>query len=274
MVGDLALMRIHQARGDAKAALEALRTAEHIMEIHQLQVAISVEFKTSRVIQWLAVGDIEMANRWAEECNGGSEREQIALARLWLAQGEAAKAQSLLNRQRELAKTGGRTGRLIEILSLQALALKLQNQYIEAPTVLSQALSLARPEGYVRTFLDMGQPLFELLTQLESQGATIPQKSSAIKRITGDYVRGLIKAFQQEGEIQTKEKSQALVSPLTERELEVLGWLAEGLSNKAIADRLVVAPSTVKQHLKNIYGKLDAHNRTQAVSRGRELELL
>jgi LuxR family maltose regulon positive regulatory protein len=95
-----------------------------------------------------------------------------------------------------------------------------------------------------------------------------------ITRITGDYVRELIKAFQREGEIQAKEKSQVLVSTLTERELEVLQWLAEGLSNKAIADRLVVAPSTVKQHLKNIYGKLDAHNRTQAVSRGRELELL
>ncbi|MEJ2266918.1 MAG: LuxR C-terminal-related transcriptional regulator [Anaerolineales bacterium] len=274
MVGDLALMRIHQARGDAKAALEALRTAEQIMEIHQLQAAISVEFKASRVIQWLAVGDIEMANRWAEECNGGSEREQIALARLWLAQGKAGEALSLLDRQHELAETGGRTGRLIEILALQALALKLQGQLVEAETVLSRALSLARPEGYVRTFLDMGQPLYELLTRIESHATKTKKPSPAIARITGDYVRELIKAFQREGEIQAKEKSQALVSPLTERELEVLQWLAEGLSNKAIADRLVVAPSTVKQHLKNIYGKLDAHNRTQAVSRGRELELL
>ena len=62
-------------------------------------------------------------------------------------------------------------------------------------------------------------------------------------------------------------------SLLTEREVDVLCLLAEGISNKQIAERLVVAPSTVKQHLKNIYGKLDVHNRTQAVARGRELGL-
>jgi LuxR family maltose regulon positive regulatory protein len=66
----------------------------------------------------------------------------------------------------------------------------------------------------------------------------------------------------------------ALAEPLTQRELEVLHLLAEGLSNKVIAERLVVAPSTVKQHPKNIYGKLDVHSRTQAVARGRELTLL
>jgi LuxR family maltose regulon positive regulatory protein len=64
------------------------------------------------------------------------------------------------------------------------------------------------------------------------------------------------------------------VDPLTGRELEVLGLLAEGLSNKEIASRLVVAPSTVKQHLKHIYNKLDVHSRTQAVARGRDLGLL
>jgi LuxR family maltose regulon positive regulatory protein len=67
---------------------------------------------------------------------------------------------------------------------------------------------------------------------------------------------------------------EALIDPLTERELEVLQQLAQGLTNKGIADRLVVAPSTIKQHLKNIYSKLDVHSRTQAVTRARELGLL
>ena len=94
----------------------------------------------------------------------------------------------------------------------------------------------------------------------------------------------LMDAFQQEREAQRSRGveavsllpplAEALVDPLTERELEVLQLLAGGLSNKEIAERLIVAPSTVKQHLKNIYGKLDVHSRTQAVARGRELALL
>jgi LuxR family maltose regulon positive regulatory protein len=272
MVGDLALMRVHQARGDPKSALEALRTAERIMEVHKLQLGICTEFKASRVIQWLAVDDIELANRCAEDLNGDSEREQIALSRLKLAQGQVDAAQRLLDKQRKLAETGGRTGRVIEILCLQSIALNSQNKASEAVTNLLQALFLARPEGYIRTFIDLGEPIYDLLKQVKVQHAAAKKQSAAITQVIEDYVLDLLKAFEQE--IEAQSESQNLISPLTDRELEVLGWLAEGLTNKAIADRLVVAPSTVKQHLKNIYGKLNAHNRTQAVSRGRELELL
>ena len=274
MVGDLTLMPIHQARGDGKSALEALYTAERIMEAHKLQMSVSIEFKTSRVIQWLDVGDIEMANRCAKDLNGGSEREQIARARLWLAQGRVTEAQRLLEQQHKLAETGGRMGRLIEILCLQSIALNFQDKTSEATANLLQALSLARPDGYVRTFIDLGQPLYDLLKQVKVQNTSAKKHSIAITQIVGDYVPNLLKAFQQDWETNNESESQNLISPLTDRELEVLQWLADGLSNKAIAGRLVVAPSTVKQHLKNIYGKLNAHNRTQAVSRGRELELL
>ena len=121
----------------------------------------------------------------------------------------------------------------------------------------------------MRIFLDLGQPLRGLLERLATPGPT------------GDHVRDLLDAFRQESEAQRSRKagaavalSEVLVDPLTERELEVLQLLAEGLSNKEIATRLIVAPSTIKQHLKNIYGKLDVHSRTQAVARGRELALL
>jgi LuxR family transcriptional regulator, maltose regulon positive regulatory protein len=274
MVGDLTLMRIHQARGDAKSALEALHTAERIMEAHKLQLGICVEFRTSRVLQWLAVGDIEMANHCAEDLRGGSEREQIALSRLRLAQGRVAEAQRLLDKQRELAESGGRTGRFFEILCLQSIALISENKTIEATANLLQALSLARPEGYIRTFIDPGQPIQDLLKQVKTRNVSAKKHSTTITQVNMEYILDLLKAFEQDRETQSDGESQDMIPPLTDRELEVLQFLAEGLSNKAIAEKLVVAPSTVKQHLKNIFNKLDAHTRTQAVSHGRELGLL
>ncbi|MFC1879523.1 LuxR C-terminal-related transcriptional regulator [Chloroflexota bacterium] len=273
MVGDLTLMRVHQARGDAQRALESLHTAERVMEAHQLQLAVCTEFKTARVLQLLAVGDLEKAAQRAADCSGGTEREMLALARLWLAQGRADKAHQTLTQLRKSAEAGSRMGRLIEILCLQALALDELKKSDQAVNIVFRALSLGRPEGFVRTFLDLGERLLKLLERVSAQGST-KEKSSTAHSLTIDYARELIKAFKLETQTIPEQKAQGLVSALTGRELEVLRWLAEGLTNKAIAEKLVVAPSTVKQHLKNIYGKLDAHNRTEAVARGRELELL
>ena len=289
--GYLTLMRILQAQGDVEGALDALRNAEQTLQTHHIRLAMRIAFRTARVVQWLAVGDVETASRWAEECGGGSELEQIALARLRLAQGRAADALRLLDRQRALAEAGGRAGRLIEIMGLQALALEAQAQPDEAKATLSQALSLARPEGHIRVFLDLGWPLCELLERSAARGAATRTHGAAAARITREYVRELLDAFRQEREAQgdpstssgqalakavslTPALAEALIDPLTEREMEVLQLLAEGRSNKEIAGRLVVAPSTVKQHLKSIYGKLDVHSRTQAVARGRALGLL
>jgi LuxR family maltose regulon positive regulatory protein len=271
--GYVTLMRVLQAWGDSEGALDALYDAEQVLQAHRVRQALRVELETKRVALWLAVGDIDVARRWAACCSGGSEREQIALARLSLAEGRASDALHLLERQRALAEAGGRNGRLIEILGLQALALEAQDRPEEANAALFQAVSLGRPEGYMRLFLDLGWPLYELL-----------ERSAASAPFAGDYVHDLLAAFQQERGAQrngvaeatslTPTPAQALADPLTEREVEILHLLAEGLSNKEIGDRLVVAPSTVKQHLKNIYGKLDVHSRTQAVARGRELALL
>jgi LuxR family maltose regulon positive regulatory protein len=282
--GDLPLMRILQARGDVEGALGVLHDVEQVVQAYPFPLAATIQFKTARVLQWLAAGDLETAGRWAAECDGGSELEGIALARLRLAQGRAADAQSLLERQGERAQAGGRSGRLIEILAVQALAMEALGRPNEAQATLSQSLSLAGPEGYVRVFLDLGWPLYELLRRLVALDEKAGAYGAPPVRARAGYVRDLLDAFQHAPAAQKGRNTEpaprqpapakALVDPLTERELDVLKLLAQGLSNKAIADRLVVAPSTIKQHLKNIYGKFDVHSRTQAVARGRELGLL
>lgn len=267
LLGDLPLMRILQAQGDVEGAMKALHAAEQAVQTHPFQLALMIEFRTARVAQWLAVGDIKMASRWAEECKGGSELEQIVLARLLLAQNRAAEAQKLLTNQRSLAETGGRTRRLIEILALQAMTLEAQGLSAKAEEALFQAISLAQPEKYMRVFLDLGQPLQKLLERAASRGVD-----------AGGYVHALLSAFQHERGVDVSSPSaqpaEALIDPLTERELEVLRLLADGLSNKEIAGKLFVAPGTVKQHLKNISRKLDVHGRMQAVRRGQELKLI
>ena len=128
-------------------------------------------------------------------------------------------------------------------------------------TTLGKALTLAEPEGYVRVFIDEGAPMIELLRRAGSRG------------ITPRYVTQLLAAVTPKSE--TKERAaQPLIEPLSEREIEILGFIAAGLSNQAIAKKLVVAVGTVKAHTASIYRKLDVASRTQAVARARDMNLI
>ena len=162
----------------------------------------------------------------------------------------------------QIAEDGGWMGIAIELLILQALALQGQNKTAEALDALHRALLLAEPEGYVRTFVDEGAPMVALLREAAARG------------IATGYVNKLLAVSgvsEYEGVGLT---DQPLIDPLSERELQVLHLIATGLSNREIAERLVVAVSTVKTHINNIYRKLDVSKRTQAVARAREMELL
>jgi len=258
--GSLILMQLLQAQGQVQGALDALRVAEQTVERHRVRLASTIELRTARVREYLALGDVETAARLAEDCRGPSDLEHLAWARLHLAQGRPDEAFHLLDRQRSAAEAGGRMGRLIEILGLQAVSLEALGRHDSALHTLAEAFRLARPEGYVRTFLDLGEPVGELLQRATAQG------------LTRDYASSLLAAAKTG--LPSSPGPQRLADPLTEREIEVLRLLAAGLSNKEIAGTLIIAPSTVKQHLKNLYSKLDAHSRTQAVAQGQELGLL
>jgi LuxR family maltose regulon positive regulatory protein len=154
----------------------------------------------------------------------------------------------------------------IEILTLQAVAYQQRGDTTRALTVLEQALTLAKPEGIVRIFLDSGPPMGELLQQAAARGIAV------------EFIDKLLVAFFAEQEQNRPDPwpipVSALAEPLSARELEVLQLIAAGLSNREIAEELIVAVSTVKTHIRNIYGKLDVSSRTQALVKARELKLI
>jgi LuxR family maltose regulon positive regulatory protein len=152
-------------------------------------------------------------------------------------------------------------------LLLQALALQAQGNTDQAIITLEKALTLAEPDGFLCIFVDEGPPMAHLLYEALSRG------------IAPDYVRRLLAAFPDvEPEQPDPSKSQApesaMIEPLSERELEVLQLIAEGLTNAEIASRLFLSLNTIKAHTRSIYGKLDVHNRTQAVTMARALGIL
>jgi LuxR family maltose regulon positive regulatory protein len=152
----------------------------------------------------------------------------------------------------------------IRALTLEALAFHGLKQDEQALDSLKRALTLAAPEGYVRTFISNRSGLPLLLQQARTRG------------IVPEYIDVLLAAITQETKEHPVEmdKISGLVEPLSEREMDVLKLLAHGCSDKKIAETLVIARETVHKHLKNIYGKLDVHSRTEAVARARQLNLL
>jgi LuxR family maltose regulon positive regulatory protein len=143
---------------------------------------------------------------------------------------------------------------------LQSLVSAVQGRSDEAFTRLERALGLAESEGFVRIFVDEGKPMAALLRQGRRQ------------TLYPAYVDALLAAFPAGEAPETR--PELLPEPLSERELEVLGLMAGGLTNKAIGDQLFIALTTVKKHIGHILVKLDAANRGQAVARARELGLL
>jgi LuxR family maltose regulon positive regulatory protein len=183
---------------------------------------------------------------------------------------------SLLARLLEGAEKAGWIHKEVKILILQALALKAGGDTEGAMAALTQALTLAKPGGYVRTFVDEGAPMGELLRLVAARG------------VAPDYISQLLVAFgaeeqrsrgagEQQGDLSSlppRSPAPLLIEPLSERELQVLRLLATRLSTAEIAEGLFIAVSTLRTHAKSIYGKLDVHSRREAVARAQELGLL
>ncbi|NTW00580.1 MAG: hypothetical protein HGA19_04640, partial [Oscillochloris sp.] len=278
LMGPIGMARLQRARGNAEAARATMAEA----------LVFARSTGVPRLADWLGaeqarlsllLGDLADAAVWDQgRClmiDGPlsylEEIDYLALAQLRLAQDRPTEARHLLGRMRALAEAEGRRGSLVEIESLAALAAAAVGDTAAARATLLRVLTLAEPEGYLRTFVDVGEPLRALLNDCRLSFAS---RADPVSRRTLAYIDRILAAFPPAIAYPHLSLPVALVEPLTPRELEVLTLVAAGMSNQDIADRLVVGISTVKKHINNIYGKLDVLSRTQALKRARELGLI
>ena len=288
----VAMARIKESQGDLGGALELLDEAERLYIISPDPYVRPIAALKARV--WLRQGSLAEALAWARELGLSSgddlsylrEFEHLTLARVLIARykrdrvdGAIHEARYLLERLLNTAEEGGRTGSAVEALVLQALAHQAQGDVPTAVKLLARALALAEPEGYVCIFVDEGSSVRELLRRAAGQA-----KTPHMKR----YGRRLLSALDEQEDVQPLGSAQDesspsamnsvttehLLEPLSERELEVLRLIAQGLSNHEISKRLFRALSTIKGHNRIIFDKLQVKSRTEAVARARELDLL
>jgi LuxR family maltose regulon positive regulatory protein len=280
--GLVTLAWVRQAGGDAGGAREAMGEAERLVPSPSMPNLLNpVPVQRARLL--LAQGDSAAAARWTQERGLGSddeltyqkEREHLVLARVLLAQGRSAGARALLDRLHDAAATQDRSDSLIEIDALRALALAAAGEELAARDTLADALTRACPRGYVRVFVEEGPPMAALLERLiaaqRGEPAAEGVPPGCLTRLQRAFARALAPpSTPRRGTATTP----GLVEPLTSRELDVLRLLADGRTNQGIARELVVTLDTVKKHVSHVLAKLGAANRTQAVTRGRELDLI
>ncbi len=266
--GYLKLSAVYTAQGDEAAAREALGLAE----------AAAVPFQAAPLAAQIAMiqarhelfwGNLGYAAAWADDYahQRGTEAcvltplqaqsADLLLARVWLAENKTAKALALLQEVTSQFEAVGRIRLVVEANVLQAMTCIAQEQNTEAQKALIHALALARPEGYIRVFAENGQILVSLLCQ--------------VRHLFPDYVSQLLNTIPSTSA--TRSSGSLLLDPLTEREREILSRIAQGQSNRQIADGLFISLGTVKGHVNHIFSKLDVKNRTQALLRARELNL-
>jgi LuxR family maltose regulon positive regulatory protein len=275
VLSNLYLVRVLFSSGDIPGVEDVIHSMENTARESDLYLLALHQLSAWQARSWLVKGKLEIASRWAgereldpdAELTYLHEMENITYARILIAQKQFDEAIGLLQRLLEATEIGGRISRMIEILTLQALVYQAKGEPSQAISTLEQALNLAGPEGFIRTFVDEGLPMARLLYE------------ALDREIAPDYVRRLLAAFpvtkpKGTASIKSQVDQSELIEPLSEREIEVLQLIAKGLTNRVIATRLVLSVHTVKTHSRNIYGKLGVNNRTQAVNRARSLGIL
>jgi LuxR family maltose regulon positive regulatory protein len=262
--------RFSIARGDLPAAETAAREMDRLVQGGDIPLWIECGAAASIAQVWIRLGRIAAAEQYLARRSiapGGKmqyphQAEYHALACLFLAKGELDAAAQLFERLREWAETAGQRSWVISAQIQLALVYRARGRRQPALQALTGAMELAEPEGYVQIFIDEGEALAGL-----------------IRDVSLDYAGRLLAAFPraEAGPVEVtdvRRRAPALFGDLSPREVEVLRLVAEGLSNKEIAQRLYISLRTVKYHTGNIFAKLNVNSRTQAVGQARVLGIL
>jgi LuxR family maltose regulon positive regulatory protein len=289
IVGDLFLAQLSLARGDLAAAEPALQQAEELVQQERF-VIHSGWVVALRVQYWLATGDLDAASAWAEQVvfspetwDPSRQGEFLMLIRVYLAQQQYTRALAALERFSTELDRPGDIATTIDFLALQVVALHYGRKSEQAHAVVARLLGLTEPEGYIRVYLEEGEPMQQVLQGLldplrEQERSLAPASVAFVRKLLAAFGEGLeardlrlaeLPPASSRGALWAPQAS-TLLEPLTRREREVLRLLVGGASNQEIAAELVISLSTVKKHVSNLLGKLGVTSRSQAITRARE----
>ena len=253
------LARLRLAQGDVPGAVAILAEAEEFVRQHNFVYRIP-DIAAARVLTLVRQGNLSAAAHLAK-----THELSISQARVFLAGGDTSAALLVLEPWRRQVEVRGWADERLKVMILQAIALQAHGDRDASVQLLVDALAFAEPGGFVRSFVDEGVPMAHLLSAAAARG-----------RMT-DHIGRLLAVFdvakQQSENTSDRPPAQALIDPLSPRELEVLRLITQGLSNHEIGERLFLALDTVKGHNRKIFGKLQVQRRTEAVVRARELGL-
>jgi LuxR family maltose regulon positive regulatory protein len=279
MISGMGLGYIHRGRvllaqGDMAGAEEMLQRAGRLCQVHTVYPDLEATVEVFRSRLMLARDDLEPAARVLDICLASAccrhafhrEWVLIAQARVLLRMGLPGDALRLLEGRLEPAWQNGRGTNWLEMCLLSCLAWSALGNRPKALVLLEKGLGYAQAQGFVRLFVDEGEPARALIETYQEQDL---QEDLAHR-----YARDLLAAFPAAERPKGKATSEALIEPLSSREVEILRLVCDGLSNQEIAGRLVLSVGTVKSHIHHIYGKLDVRDRPQAIARAGRLKLV
>jgi LuxR family maltose regulon positive regulatory protein len=270
-------IRLHFYTQDLSQVLKVLNEMESIPHSSFYPPWIRHVLSAIRPWIWMRTGHQKKAEEWAiklgfpaqDDMSMRREIEYTVLARFLIAQRDTNKAGKLLGYLMIDAQKGDRLFKIVELKILKSINLYFQDKIKPSVEELYSALSFAEPRGLFRVFVYEGELLAELIEVILDEKSN--SKKDPYPDVSELYLKNLIETIREDKQ---KSGTSYLEEALSERELEVLQYIADGLTNKQIADKLFVSLNTIRTHTKKMNSKLGVHSRTQAVARAKELGLI